>query len=48
MKQKERPQKQKDNVRRVQELRMGSTTDRFHSPKDYRRKPKHVGRGWDE
>ena len=41
-----RPQKQKANVQRVQELRQGSTTSPHRSEKDYRRKPKHGT--WDE
>lgn len=44
-----RPQAPKQNahVQRVQELRQGSTTSPHRSPRDYRRKPKHVGRGWE-
>jgi hypothetical protein len=50
MKKNKRPQSPKSNARvqRVQELRQGSTTSPHRSAADYRRKPKHVGRGWDE
>jgi len=48
MKKIERPQRQKENVWRVQDLRAGSRTDRFKSPRDYQRKPKHVKLGWEE
>jgi predicted nucleic acid-binding Zn ribbon protein len=47
MKKNQRPQRQKEYVQHVQELRMGSTTSPHKSPKDYRRKPKHPGRGWE-
>lgn len=46
-KKQERPQRQKEYVEHVQNLRRGSTTDRHRSPKDYRRKPKHINKGWD-
>jgi len=42
-----RPQAQKAYVDHVQNLRRGSTTDRHRSPRDYRRKPKHVNRQFD-
>ena len=42
-----RPQAQKEYVQHVQNLRRGSTTDRHRSPRDYRRKPKHVSKGWE-
>ena len=42
-----RPQAQKEYVQHVQNLRRGSTTDRHRSPRDYRRKPKHVNRQFD-
>lgn len=42
-----RPQRQKAYVEHVQNLRRGSTTERHKSAKDYRRKPKHSGKGWD-
>jgi hypothetical protein len=43
----ERPQRQKEYVEHVQNLRRGSTTERHRSVKDYRRKPKHINKGWD-
>jgi len=43
-----RPQRQKAHQQRVMELRQGSTTSPHKSPRDYRRKPKHVNRGWSE
>jgi hypothetical protein len=46
-KRRQRPQKQKAHVQRVQELRQGSTTSPHRSVKDYRRTPKHRGQGWD-
>lgn len=42
-----RPQRQKEYVEHVQNLRRGSTTARHKSAKDYRRKPKHVNRSFD-
>jgi hypothetical protein len=42
-----RPQAQKEYVEHVQNLRRGSTTSRHRSPRDYRRKPKHVSKGWE-
>lgn len=42
-----RPQRQKEYVEHVQNLRRGSTTERHKSAKDYRRKPKHVNRSFD-
>ena len=36
-----KPQRQKEYVEHVQNLRRGSTTSRHRSPRDYRRKPKH-------
>jgi hypothetical protein len=43
----QRPQAQKSYVSHVQNLRGGSTAQP-HKPKtDYRRKPKHPGKGWD-
>ena len=42
-----RPQRQKEYVQHVQELRRGSTTERHRSAKDYRRKPKHTKKDWD-
>ena len=47
MKKQERPQAQKSYVQHVQNLRQGSTTDRHRSVKDYRRKPKHINKGYD-
>lgn len=47
MKTKSRPQKQKEYVQHVQELRRGSTTERHRSAKDYRRKLKHTNKGWE-
>ena len=32
----------------MREIGRSSATDRHRSPKDYRRKPKHVGRGWSD
>jgi len=32
---------------RVLEIRRSSATDRHKSPRDYRRKPKHVSKGWE-
>lgn len=32
---------------RILDLRQGSRTDRHKSEKDYRRKPKHRGKGWE-
>ena len=48
MKKSEKPQRQKANVIRVQELRRSNATSRHKSVMDYRRKPKHPKRGWDE
>lgn len=48
MKKSEKPQRQKANVIRVQELRRSNATSRHKSVMDYRRKPKHPNRGWDE
>ena len=31
----------------MQELRRSNATARHKSPKDYRRKPKHQGKGWE-
>lgn len=31
----------------MQELRRSSAAERHRSVKDYQRKPKHVGRGWE-
>jgi hypothetical protein len=45
-KNRKRPQKQKDNVRRVQELRQGSTTSPHRSGSDYRRKDKYPRQSW--
>ena len=48
MKKTPKPQKQKANVIRVQELRRSNATTRHKSIADYRRKPKHPNKGWDE
>ena len=48
MKKSEKPQRQKANVIRVQELRRSNATSRHKSVMDYRRKPKHPNRGWGE
>lgn len=32
----------------MREIGRSSATDRHRSPKDYRRKPKHTGRGWSD
>ena len=48
MKKTPKPQKQKANVIRVQELRRSNATTRHKSIADYRRKPKHPNNGWDE
>lgn len=44
-----RPQRQKNPIRvaRVQEIRRSNAAGTHGTVKDYRRKPKHVGRGWD-
>ena len=47
MKTKSRTQRQKEYVQHVQDLRRGSTTERHRSPRDYRRKPKHVNKEWE-
>jgi len=43
-----RPQKQKDKVQRVQDLRRGSTAQPHALATDYKRSPKHKGRGWED
>lgn len=37
-----------EHQRRVLDLRQSSATSKHKSVKDYRRKPKHVGRGYDQ
>lgn len=50
-KNKKRPQAQKarneNYMRGMQELRRSNAAGTHRSAKDYRRKPKHVNRGWD-
>lgn len=43
----QRSKRERGYVQHVQELRQGSTTSPHRSEKDYRRKPKHPGRGWE-
>ena len=35
-----------EKVRQVQELRRSSASSRHKTPKMYRRRPKHAGKGW--
>lgn len=44
----QRSKRERGYIDHVQNLRRGSTTDPHRSPKDYRRKPKHMGQGWGE
>jgi len=37
----------RDMAKAMQELRRSSAAERHKSVKDYRRKPKHVNKGWD-
>ncbi len=37
----------RDYMEAMQELRRSSATSRHKSAADYRRKPKHTGRGWE-
>ncbi len=50
-KNKKRPQAPKARneayMRGMQELRMSNASGTHKSAKDYRRKPKHAGRGWE-
>lgn len=41
------PRRNAEHQRRVIETRRSNATSKHKSVKDYRRKPKHTGRGWE-